>query len=687
MMGKLKGILFWLTIIVQLFSIVTSRTMHHARHTRLKHRHHDQMMHPPPITHRHVDMMHPPPVTLHISNRYVVIDNGIVQLTLTNPTGHISGISYNGIDNLLEKRNQEVRRGYWDVMWKLPKDQGGTFDTFFMKNFKVISQDDDKVEVSFTKTWNSNADHDLPLNIDKRFVMLRGNSGFYSYGKFEHSEGMPALRVDEARIAIKLSQNLFHYMAVSDDRQRVMPTNQDISHGKALAYKEATQITHPSNSPFNYEVDDKYQFSSDNKDIKVHGWICNNPHVGFWVITPTNEYTCGGPMKQDLTSHSGPTSLATFFSGHYTGPQLGLDLQDGESWKKVFGPVFFYLNSDSGNNHQTLWEDAKRQMFEETKKWPYDFPQSKEYLKANERGTVSGRLLVNDRYISEDPFYAKSAYVGLALPGDVGSWQTETKGYQFWTQTDESGYFKINGVIPGSYNLYSWVPGVIGDYKYNLNFTITQGSDINLGDLVYNPPRNGPTLWEIGIPDRTAAEFFVPDPLPSLTNHVFINSTTHRFRQYGLWDRYTDLYPNEDLVYRVGVSDYTKDWFYAHVTRRTVHKQYIPTTWQILFDLSTVDPSGTYTLHIALASATSSHLLGRINNPTKPRPIFQTPGLGKSNAIARHGIHGLYSLFTFEIPGNNLQIGENIIYLTQAKGGTPFNGVMYDYIRLEGPSQ
>lgn len=51
------------------------------------------------------------------------------------------------------------------------------------------------------------------------------------------------------------------------------------------------------------------------------------------------------------------------------------------------------------------------------------------------------------------------------------------------------------------------------------------GNEFNLGDLVYNPPRNGPTLWEIGIPDRTAAEFFVPDPLPSLTNHVFINST------------------------------------------------------------------------------------------------------------------------------------------------------------------
>lgn len=35
----------------------------------------------------------------------------------------------------------------------------------------------------------------------------------------------------------------------------------------------------------------------------------------------------------------------------------------------------------------------------------------------------------------------------------------------------------------------------------------------------------------------------------------------NRFRQYGLWDRYTALYPRNDLVYIVGVSDYKKDWF------------------------------------------------------------------------------------------------------------------------------
>lgn len=51
------------------------------------------------------------------------------------------------------------------------------------------------------------------------------------------------------------------------------------------------------------------------------------------------------------------------------------------------------------------------------------------------------------------------------------------------------------------------------------------GSKIKLDNLVYEPPRDGPTLWEIGIPDRTAAEFYVPDANPKLVNRLFINHT------------------------------------------------------------------------------------------------------------------------------------------------------------------
>lgn len=58
------------------------------------------------------------------------------------------------------------------------------------------------------------------------------------------------------------------------------------------------------------QVDDKYLYSCDNIQNQVHGWMCDDPGVGFWMITPSNEFRNGGPTKQDLTSHTGPTCLA-----------------------------------------------------------------------------------------------------------------------------------------------------------------------------------------------------------------------------------------------------------------------------------------------------------------------------------------------------------------------------------------
>lgn len=124
------------------------------------------------------------------------------------------------------------------------------------------------------------------------------------------------------------------------------------------------------------------------------------------------------------------------------------------------------------------------------------------------------------------------------------------------------------------------------------------GSKIRLNRTVFEPPRSGPTIWEIGVPDREAGEFYVPDPSPALMNKLYINSKLDRFgsivppflkhdmvkfnnvlnripllflgfrfRQYGLWSRYSEIYPDGDPVYTVGASDYTRDWFFAHVTR------------------------------------------------------------------------------------------------------------------------
>ncbi|KAK4758353.1 hypothetical protein SAY87_019654 [Trapa incisa] len=633
--------------------------------------------------------MPPVGVRLLIEDNHVVMDNGMVQVTLSNPGGIVTGISYNAIDNLLEVLNDESNRGYWDLVWNAPPSSTGIFDVIKGTKFEIIKESEDQVEISFTRTWESTEEGKaVPLNIDKRFIMLRGSSGFYSYAIYEHSRDWPAFSIGETRIAFKLRKDKFHYMAIADDRQRYMPLPDDRSRprGQQLAYPEAVLLVNPIEPSLRGEVDDKYQYSCDNKDSQVHGWISTDDSpVGFWLITPTNEFRTGGPVKQNLTSHVGPTTLSVFVSSHYTGDDLAPRFEAGEEWKKVFGPVFVYCNSafnDDDDPVHRLWEDAKSQAVSESSSWPYSFVASEDFPACDRRGNVGGRLLVRDSYIDDGYIPANGAYVGLAPPGDAGSWQRECKGYQFWSRADEQGFFLIENIHEGEHDLYAWVPGFVGDYKYDALITITPGCDIHTGDLVFEPPRNGPTLWEIGVPDRSAAEFYVPDPNPKYINRLYVDHPD-KFRQYGLWERYAELYPDSDLVYTVGVSDYRKDWFFAQVTRKKDDK-YDGTTWQIQFKLDNPKATDIYTLRVALASATLAELQVRVNNP-KASPVFSSGLIGRDNSIARHGIHGLYWLFGVEIGGASLVDGDNNIFLTQPRSLTPFQGIMYDYIRLEGP--
>lgn len=52
-----------------------------------------------------------------------------------------------------------------------------------------------------------------------------------------------------------------------------------------------------------------------------------------------------------------------FLSAHYSGEDLVLKLKPDEPWKKVFGPIFIYLNSTpEAIDSLSLWEDAKKQV-------------------------------------------------------------------------------------------------------------------------------------------------------------------------------------------------------------------------------------------------------------------------------------------------------------------------------------
>ncbi|CAN1166811.1 Shikimate O-hydroxycinnamoyltransferase [Linum perenne] len=328
-------------------------------------------------------------------------------------------------------------------------------------DYKVITEKEDVVEVSFSRTWSPGQPNTVvPLNVDMRF----------------------------------------NYMAITDEIQLVMPTEADRQAGKPLAYKEAVKLTNPvSNPAFKDQVDDKYEYTLEKTELKLKGWVSDSAKIGFWVIAPSDEYMNGGPKKNDLTCHCGPTVVVIFTSIHTFGLDLLTEYRNGEPWKKAFGPILIYLNSDA--DHSALWKDAKSQ------------------------------------------------------------------GYNFWTQTDDKGNFVIKNVRPGDYNLYGYVIGVVSSFRHPQLITVKAGDELKLGQVAFKPPRTGPTVWEIGIPDRSANEFFVPDADPNFVNKFWLDKPKDKYRQYGLWLQYPVVYPKDDVVFEVGVSNYSKDWFFAHVLR------------------------------------------------------------------------------------------------------------------------
>jgi len=247
----------------------------------------------------------------------------------------------------------------------------------------------------------------------------------------------------------------------------------------------------------------------------------------------------------------------------------------------------------------------------------------------------------------------------------IVDWQNDAKNYEFWVRANANGSFTIPNVRAGTYSLHAIADGVLGDLTVT-NVVVEAGKNLKLGGVNWQPVRYGKQLWDIGIPNRDASEFF------GGTNYF----------HWGWYVAYPKLFPN-DVNYVIGQSDYHKDWFIEQVPHNenpantTGNGQGRSTTWTVTFNLAGA-PHGKATLRLAICGVGSRSLAVTMNDQS----IGTVSNLVYNATINRDGIGGYWMEHDLAFDASRMKAGENLLKLTIPAGGLT-SGIMYDYLRLE----
>jgi rhamnogalacturonan endolyase len=586
-----------------------------------------------------------PPVTLAEDESGFTLANGQVTARVAKRNGDLVSLKYKDLEMLGKSSGKPF--GYWS------HNGGGSLgssrESAVVLDPKTNGGERAIVSCKFSPGKGGN----LPADVDLRFALGRGDAGLYVYSLWAHKPDYAALRLGEARYTLKLNEKVFDYLTIDANRRKLMPTPEDWDKGTPLNMKEVRRMT---TGRYAGQPEHKYDYSAVQFDTPAFGWSSTANKVGLWVVNPTTEYLGGGPTKVELTGHldvnagAAPTLCNYWVGSHYGGSAFLV--AQGEAWDKVVGPLLVYCNAAAGPDE--MWKDALARAAKEAETWPYEWAADGHYTGKAGRGSVSGQITVKDPLVSMDK--VRNLLVGLTAPGD---WQKDAQSYQFWVRAGNDGRFTIPKVRPGTYTLRAFADGVLGEFS-RPDVAVSAGQARNLGGLEWKPVRHGKQLWEIGIPDRSAAEFRHGD----------------HYWQWGLYLKYPEEFPH-DVNFIIGKSDWRKDWNYCQPPRIDGDRV-SPTTWSVRFDLPEA-PRGKATLRLAFAGSSGR---GGVQVSVNDQSAGGTGALPVTGVMHRDGIRGYWFERSVPFDATLLKAGPNVVKLTNPARGW-VDGVLYDYLRLE----
>lgn len=640
------------------------------------------------------------------------LDNGIVSAAVSKRSGNLMKLSFKGFE--LFDMGRGASGGYWS--YDVAREQRKC-----RVSIDPTANDGQRGEVSVSGKFGGHPGAGPAVDIEFRYSLAKGDSGLYAYCIFSHPTNYPATAIGEGRFCAKLNDGIFDWMTVDATRNMEAITAYDWDHGTVLNFPEARRM---NTGLYQGRVEHKYDYTANQFDTPAWGWSSTAKDIGVWLINPSTEYLSGGPTKMELVAHrdctftddlnapAPPCLLNYWRSSHYGGSMCNIGTN--EMWTKVVGPFLIYCNA--APTHDAMWSDALRRAKEESAGWPYDWVDGVDYPHRDERGIVEGQLTLNDPPAPE--LELSNLLVGLTAPaytapavfnwfrrfnwnnvfndneGESNSfarnpsanesldrgrqrgyrrfgfaqavdWQNDAKNYEFWVRGRDDGSFSIPDVRPGTYTLHAIADGVLGEFVLS-NVTVKADGAVQLGTLTWRPVRYGRQLWEIGIPNRSAREFFKGSD----------------YDHWGWYLQYPRLFPR-DVNYIIGQSDFRKDWFFEQVPRDDEPGDTDgvgrgqSTTWSISFSLPDA-PVGTAILRLAICGVGAREISVRVND----HPAGTVSNLFYNATINRDGIAGSWSEHDLSFDASLMRPGMNVLKLTIPAGGLT-SGIMYDYLRLE----
>jgi rhamnogalacturonan endolyase len=582
----------------------------------------------------------------------IVVDNGITRIVV--------GKANNGRLTSLQLRGRELiggGRGYYDIN---SEARGTVVPLPSVPTTYTVRRGADFADVAVTIAPSKGT----PFTIVRHYIVRSGESGIHLATEFHHAADVHGFRAEQHRFVLLADPAIFTHASVEDDPFGVpfragaaaMPTPADLR--AAPEVMDATEDLAGLDSVYPRRYYTKYDWAVYQKDHVLHGLYGNG--YGVWAVLPNKEAFCGGPLRQDLTVHQttgGPVVIIEPQATHYGSPALEVY---GE-WSKTFGPYFLYLNT--GDDPVAMRADAMRYARFSAHADFYDRVALPGWVPRKDRATVSGRVRIRGQH--------NMAGAVAVLSDNRVEFQRTVLGSQYWSEVNVDGSFHLRDVRPGTYRLSVYKPGVWGEYARD-DIVVSADCRLRLPDAVWEPPRNGRTVWQIGRPDRTSAEF----------------RRGQEYRQWGLFAKFSEDFP-DGVAYVVGEST-DEDWNYAQYQRVN---GVLAEPWRIMFDLERVPrPGSTATLTIALAAwamdtarpvpAPPSNLTIGVND-TKLVWTFQPDDA--RGATYRSSCGGFYMRREFRFDATALRRGSNEIVLRINEDAPEElgNQAAYDAIRLE----